>query len=749
MKLTTSTTKIERSAGLSRDNSFSIAASAKAFEILSSGLYKDSVRAVVRELGTNAADAHVAAGKRNVPFVAHLPTNLEPFFSVRDWGIGLSDRQIRGGWKCAACDHEEPADFEVQDNQCLACGQQKMQFEHGLYTTYFASDKSHSDDYTGCLGLGSKSPFSISESFTVTSVKDGKKGIYTCFKNEGNPGVQLLSLEDTTEPNGVEVKLPVPANQFVEFRTKAIETYRWFNPRPMVPGLTGDMFDTGSRAAFETGDFTIWGEKENLAVLMGNVRYEINFWDLDESFKKELDPYETFIAREVGPMLRVGIGEVDIAASRETLKFSNKTHATLKRRLQQVVQECQAEAEKRIQKANTLWEARIVLKEMSSSHWLSNLLGNGVKWRGKLVTTRIMVGEGRVRCHVYTLQHGRRSRIVLSSDEAVYIPADRNVEIFRRDVATAWQPRIHRYLQENYPNLEYRESRSLYLLSDGEDETVDKFIEVEELGPVVKLVSSLPEPERIKVVRPKTAKLLKLRYGSQSPVYSWTDAVMDLDEGEENIYVEVNGYNWSAGVFSEKTGSDYGDKANWRAPSRLRNVLSDIVRYSDVDQDAIIGVRSAMLDRVQKLKNWVRLDQYLISKCQKDEKGRLAAAKKTLWHKITGTIPNIIVDLNVDNLRPKNPVRQLHDIFNDLMSCDSSDSAACRQTCDLVNVELPDLSKLEAKIDSLANECAKRYPLWSILPNLHSLDRKKQGPAFVDYISMMDRRPRAGAATAS
>ena len=40
---------------------FKIRNSAKAFGILSSGLYANKIRAIIRELGCNAVDSHVAA----------------------------------------------------------------------------------------------------------------------------------------------------------------------------------------------------------------------------------------------------------------------------------------------------------------------------------------------------------------------------------------------------------------------------------------------------------------------------------------------------------------------------------------------------------------------------------------------------------------------------------------------------------------------------------------------------------------
>ena len=118
---------------------FRIRNSAKAFNILSSGLYANKIKAVIRELSCNAVDSHIAAGKTDTPFDIHLPNSLEPWFSIRDYGIGLNHDQVTN-----------------------------------LYTTYFESTKTDSNEFIGALGLGSKSPFSYTENFTVTAIKDGR-----------------------------------------------------------------------------------------------------------------------------------------------------------------------------------------------------------------------------------------------------------------------------------------------------------------------------------------------------------------------------------------------------------------------------------------------------------------------------------------------------------------------------------------------------------------------------------------------
>ena len=120
-------------------NSFSIKASPIAFDILSSKLYSNPVLAVVRELLTNAYDSQVAAGNADKEIDVIFPTALDTEFSIRDYGTGLSKEDVMT-----------------------------------LYTTFFDSTKSNSNDFTGGFGLGSKTPFSYTSSFTSTEALSDK-----------------------------------------------------------------------------------------------------------------------------------------------------------------------------------------------------------------------------------------------------------------------------------------------------------------------------------------------------------------------------------------------------------------------------------------------------------------------------------------------------------------------------------------------------------------------------------------------
>jgi hypothetical protein len=188
---------------VSETGEFRIRNSAKAFSILSSGLYSNKVRAIIRELSCNAFDSHIAAGKNDTPFDVHLPNALEPWFSIRDYGTGLSHDQVLN-----------------------------------IYTTYFESTKTTSNEFVGALGLGSKSPFSYTDNFSVIAIKDGVRGIYTAFINEhGVPSIALMQQEASDEPSGVEVKFSVDSpSDYRRFNDEAEYVYAYFKLRPVVSG---------------------------------------------------------------------------------------------------------------------------------------------------------------------------------------------------------------------------------------------------------------------------------------------------------------------------------------------------------------------------------------------------------------------------------------------------------------------------------------------------------------------------------
>lgn len=150
--------------------------SGQLFNVLSE-LYSRPVDSCIREICTNCNDAHIMSKKEEKPFIIVLPNPNKKLFnlSIRDFGPGLNEVTI------------------------------------SKIFTYGGSSKRDDVDSTGCLGLGAKSPYAITDTFYVKSFCDGKLTQYICFKDENNrPNKSKDPVElDTLEENGLEIVIPI------------------------------------------------------------------------------------------------------------------------------------------------------------------------------------------------------------------------------------------------------------------------------------------------------------------------------------------------------------------------------------------------------------------------------------------------------------------------------------------------------------------------------------------------------------
>ncbi len=358
MKLNSTTKEVGRTA-IAERGSFRIKASGKAFEILSSGLYSDKVLAIVRELSTNAWDAHVDAGTMLTPFAIHLPNNLEPTFSIRDFGTGLSHNDVMT-----------------------------------LYTTYFDSTKDDSNLFVGALGLGSKSPFSYTESFTVTSFFKGEKRSYAAFVGEeGVPEIALLDTSKTKEADGLEVSLPIKERDFSEFENRARRILNRFDPIPTITGSADFEVDPIEYSLEGTNWGLIKGSRRSNAVaIQGKIAYPIKTHSLGSDISQDMRNLVDYFPVEI----HFELGELDISANREELGYDDRTVANIKAKIEMVLAEIKAEVNSQFDACKTLWEAKKLHGELYSGTQFENpliyLMQNSnfkIMWKGVKITNSV------------------------------------------------------------------------------------------------------------------------------------------------------------------------------------------------------------------------------------------------------------------------------------------------------------------------------------------------------------------------
>lgn len=379
MKLADRTVEIH-SRGLDSSNQFTIAQTSKMFKILSDSLYSDKVMAVIRELSTNAYDAHVAAGNKN-PFKVSLPTQASPSFTVRDYGTGLSQK-----------DMEE------------------------LYTTYGASNKNDSNDFVGCLGLGSKSPFAYTKSFSTTSYYNGKKYSYIAAMDEsGVPSLNLFGITDTNEPNGLEISFAVKQHDFHEFTNKSKRIFHYFKMKPIIEGGTDPSMVDHSYShhniviegeGWKIGRISSNGNQypsnyynagSGIIAIMGNIAYPVDSNKIvgeekeiendaiqkwNRTFKKaDVDNWKNLVREVLGAGLyleiQFNIGELEMDVSREGLQYTKQVIKNLRDRTQQIYLSLKEDMTKKLEQCTNLVDA------YTTYYNLSDLAGGwtaGASW---------------------------------------------------------------------------------------------------------------------------------------------------------------------------------------------------------------------------------------------------------------------------------------------------------------------------------------------------------------------------------
>lgn len=320
-----------QSSGVQESEDFSISEEdmPKIMGILRNTLYTRKVDAILREYGTNAWDAHQEAGLSDRPIKVTLPTTMNPTLSIRDYGAGLSPEQVLK-----------------------------------VYTRYGKSTKRNSNKTAGMLGIGSKSGFCYSESFTIISWHGGWKRIYiAALESSGRGNMSLLDESelpaDQAGETGIEIQIPAKRQDIWNFEQRAQEVFAYFEP---LPEINTRMPNYANRVRLEHG--YVDPEARGWTAVMGCVSYHINLEMVQEGLLAE-DIYHPLSGIAGG--LRFEMGEVEVSANREDLEYTDQTKAALVKQFLILVQEYVANTIRILESTeHTDWEKRLKVVPLTS-----------------------------------------------------------------------------------------------------------------------------------------------------------------------------------------------------------------------------------------------------------------------------------------------------------------------------------------------------------------------------------------------
>lgn len=150
-----------------------------------SKIYVNPGIACLREYTANAVDAHKAKGVKR-PVEVFVPSEEDPIFRIKDYGVGLNLLEILG-----------------------------------IYGHFGASTKNTSDEFIGGFGIGSKSGLAVSDCIEVVSVKDGLRNHFLIKREDGTIYTQILKENEAAKnaPSGTEVS--------IKFSKSILEAHRF------------------------------------------------------------------------------------------------------------------------------------------------------------------------------------------------------------------------------------------------------------------------------------------------------------------------------------------------------------------------------------------------------------------------------------------------------------------------------------------------------------------------------------------
>ena len=491
-------------------------------------VYSNKERAVIRELACNAHDSHVMAGTTDVPFDVHLPTQLEPWFSLRDYGTGLEDDDIAN-----------------------------------IYGAIGVSTKRDSNEVIGCFGIGSLSPYSMCDSFTVKSYLNGIVRTYQCMRDEKRqPKVIPLGSAPTDEPNGLEVKLTVNG-KVSEFEDEAGHVFMfWEGTLPKINNqhVIRKCQDLRDKYVFKGDDFGLTPSWGSMYALMGNIAYKI---------PSQLDEFD------VDGYLKFDLGELEFDTARENLSMTDKTKAALKAKFASVKDSLTQIAVDQIEAEDTPFK-KAALAETLSKGQLGRFVGRRNLDRYALPepAESVTYWQSKYRGSEKYNTHS----ISATGDIKYYLDKPR------------MQTRIKSWLKDMNSGF------TMYIFKD--------LAQAQECNIPVDMLEDLDDlPKVTRASSGTTSKCKTLRFVSKTS-WGWADAdywsetEIELD-GSEIVYVEVNrnkpvcnGLNWT--------------NSNSQINSTLKTAKGHVGEIN------LIGLKSAFLKTAAFRKgNFIHLDDYL------------------------------------------------------------------------------------------------------------------------------------------
>lgn len=587
--------------GFEEEYQFRFNADAKAFKLVIENLYQDPILAIIRELSANAWDSHVEAGNTQKPFDVKLPNWSDNTFYIRDYGTGIAPEKMKE-----------------------------------VYTVVFKSDKTESNDVTGCFGLGSKTPFAYASNFVLESWIDGKYYIYNAYLNEQDiPSLAVLDNSGTAsnEPSGFKITISTKGNDYNLWSTAAKKIYPYFELMPNVKGQNLGLSKATSK--LKGKDWRVYNGYGHAQVCMGNILYPISSSQIGHRFASH--PIH----------IDLPIGSVEVTSGRDALHYDNRTVKAINDKLQEVEDELTKKINDELKGARNLYDMRMkyVTTTFKTSQDIIDLVTGSLKFGNQILWPDWgrQVKIHHLMCPVKTFNYNKN----VQGREEYSITFSHNLQLFIKGKDDRHGIKKIKIYYDDHPDI-----KPYILYPDNDTELQDIFDVLGCDKDDVIFTEDLPDPpKQPRQPRASVAGFLKYTGRGHYLTHAWQSVSIDYNkEGGDYVIVEKN--RWRKD----------GQLKHTSELQRLRTDLNGVINLDD-----IYGVKPSFLKKISKSKLWTPMEETV-----KD--GLDTLSKEFNWGQIIHDADNFFDNLTekdmiwlMQNVDPKCEFAKYKDRMNEVL----------------------------------------------------------------------------------
>lgn len=695
MKLNQVRPTVETSGEL-EEQFFSIEDQGMIFDILRNKMYSNPILAICREITSNARDAHREV-KQTAPVEITLPNHLEEYYKVKDFGPGISPDRMTN-----------------------------------IFIKYTASTKRGDNSQTGGFGLGAKTPFAYSDSFSVITVVDGIKYDYSCFIDETRVGkMVLLHQGPTNEPNGTEIVIPVKSADYGNFVTYTERACRHWDVKPKIKNGT---ITWNTLHKIVEGNRWAIAKSENYSgrevrMIIDGIEYP-----LDMAALKTYNSGKLVDAARGIFVMYWGVGELSLSASREAIYLDKPTQNRIDQRLDAIAKEIKDQVDKKIDAFPDLWKANLYYrKELNESFNNINFLGE-LAWKGIKLTDHYL----HVSCPAFAYTKGKYSRkhgtdpnkISRSSMTSIYFEEDCDLYINDLPLKEPTPRHVKKAFDSN-PNL-----KKIQLLCPTDKITVAEMARlwnIDKMGP--KLLSTITSASA-RNYTPATSRLLIFQFDAGSSAFRQSSYQTFDDDDSEKVICLLSKENVTYSTSQRVARLTNGQKVGLDAIRTLLRKFTGVTLYG-IDLDT-------PKDRVKEdFGDIMTLDEFIEQNVVQNKTIDYVKIKHATMR---STDSRLVDHLNKFIVSVKDPNSlflkraEAHKAIHTLKKVDTGLLHLYESMkAHITDVQITEFLKYnpDLDIDKLDEQYEERYPLLPVVRESYQFERII--PHIAEYVNLVDK----------